>query len=178
MIYGLDVSLTNTGIAWEHGGGHLARVKSKGTKAATWGERQQRIWSVQHQIVAKLRDPSLVVIEAPAYATYTGSVHDRSHLWWLVVDSLAQRGVPVAFCPPTNRAKFATGKGNAGKTAVVEQVARRLGHLWTDIGGDDNAADAAALCAMGHEWAGAPLVEMPQTHLDAMRGVVWPEVAA
>ncbi len=72
---------------------------------------------------------------------------------------------------PNARAKYATGKGNAGKADVVREVTRRFDWF---TGGEDEA-DALVLAAMGADWLGYPIVPMPAVHRKALDAVQWPE---
>jgi crossover junction endodeoxyribonuclease RuvC len=102
-----------------------------------------------------------------------GSQHDRSGLWWLVLDPVHWdgRARDVVEVPPTCRAKYATGKGNAPKDAVLAAAIRRFPD-W-DITGND-VADAVILAAMGARHLGHPIDQMPAAHLTAMAAVRWP----
>lgn len=181
-VVGLDTSLAATGVAWvEHGAGRTRLVASTGHKGATWAERRQRLALQLNETLAWVIAPvpDLVVIETPSYASKSTSAHDRSGLWWMAVAALLDADVPVAFAPPKCRMQYATGKGNAAKPYVVEEARVRLGGIWTaGFGGDDNLADAAVLCAMGHAWLGEHLAQLPKTHLAGLVGVAWPERAA
>jgi crossover junction endodeoxyribonuclease RuvC len=73
---------------------------------------------------------------------------------------------------PNARALYATGKGTAGKGAVVDAVARRLPAWPTE--GDDNAADAVILMAAGRDWLGHAITDMPKTHRAALDKAIWP----
>jgi crossover junction endodeoxyribonuclease RuvC len=93
----------------------------------------------------------------------------------MTVDALdLLTGVQVAVVSPASRAKYATGKGNAGKDVVMREVARRF----PDFAGGEDEADALVLRAMGMDHLGYPMAPMPQTHRDALAAVQWPEVAA
>jgi crossover junction endodeoxyribonuclease RuvC len=168
-VVGLDLSLTGTGISTPDG---VRLVESKGAKAATLADRAHRLDSLMRKILRDCSAADLVVIEQPAFSRTQGSQHDRSGLWWLVVSSLIYAGVPVAEVTPSGRAKYATGKGNAGKDAVLGEVIRRFPG-YTDS--NNNTADAYVLMAMGLEHVGHPLVELPKTHRDALDAVRWPE---
>lgn len=128
------------------------------------------------RIVRELRDycteADLVVVEQPAFSRSTGSMHDRSGLWWLAVAKLRSLDRPVVEVTPTARAKYATGKGNAGKDAVLAAVVRRYPDV--EVTGNDEA-DALVLAAMGARWAGHPIDDPPKTHLAALEAVRWPE---
>ena len=66
----------------------------------------------------------LVVIEAPSLGqARQGGTLDRHGLWWLILDRLYTLDIPVVAVTPAARAKYATGKGNAAKDAVLLAVA-------------------------------------------------------
>jgi crossover junction endodeoxyribonuclease RuvC len=173
-VIGLDLSLTSTGIAVIDRDGPitLRRIATTGKTTDTLAERWYRL----DRIVGPLKhlvdrhQPALIVIEGPSYGSRTGHQHDRSGLWWLVVDALPE---PIVEVPPTVRMRYATGKGQAQKDAVLAAVVRRYPHA--DVTGND-VADALVLAAMGRRWLGCPIeTSLPNTHLAAMDGVRWPE---
>lgn len=184
-ILGVDFSLTSTGIATIHTGDgrehHIVdRIKSTGSKTATLTERNKRltqlacaVHSVAHTIDGEPAD--LVVIEGPSFGqARQGGQHDRAGLWWLAVSYLIDAGLPVAEVAPASRAKYATGKGNAAKDAVLAAVVRRYPDV--DVTGNDEA-DALILAAMGARHLGHPIeAALPQQHLVAMDAVRWPAV--
>jgi len=177
-IVGLDLSLTSTGIAIvDVASGELPawktfRVESTGHRGDTLAQRRQRLSDLAQAICAHVGNPRLVVLEAPAFSRTVGSQHDRSGLWWLIVDILALDGVPVTEVMPSGRAKYGTGKGNAAKDAVLAAAIRRYPDA--DIQGND-VADAVILAAMGARHAGFPVEGngLPIPNLSAMAGVVW-----
>lgn len=179
VVVGLDLSLTATGFAAD---GEWRSITSKGRAGDNLRARRDRLERLSAAIenaVDQASDrnpwrPALVVIEAPAFSRTTGHQHDRSGLWWLVVDGLIRTGYMVAEVAPTARAKYATGKGNAGKAAVVSAVSHRYGVTF----GDDNTADAFVLRAMGLDHLGAPLMPVPKSHREALAKVAWPEEVA
>lgn len=78
---------------------------------------------------------------------------------------------PIVIITPSQRAKYATGKGNASKDAVLLAVARRYPTVEVT---DNNEADALVLAAMIARLAGRPIeTSLPQTHLDALAKVRW-----
>lgn len=179
-VIGIDLSLTSTGIAVVHTSGEIlvARIQSKGNKEASLTDRRERLFKLDLAVwkhicdahESDLNNPPLIVIEQPAFSRQTGHMHDRSGLWWLVVSRAAQH-YDVAEVTPTARAKYATGKGNAGKDAVLAAVVRRYPHVET-TGNDE--ADALVLAAMGARHLGQPIDDLPKTHLAAMDAVRWP----
>ena len=182
---GLDLSLTSTGVAAiEADAITTGRIESQAPVTPrhprtgkplppTLRQRDQRLWDLAKAIIAATTGhlPDLVVIEQPAFSRNIGSSHDRSGLWWLVVRTLHGIGIPVAEITPTQRAKYATGNGGAGKDAVLLAVARRYPQV--EISGNDEA-DALVLAAMGARWLGSPIDDLPKTHLAAFDSVVWP----
>lgn len=170
VVVGLDLSLTATGIASTKGWSET--LKPTGMRA-----HQRLAWlhaALRMHIPATV---DLVVVEGPAYSRQAGQSghHERAGLWWLITHRLLWgRDVPFAVAPPTSRARYATGRGNAGKDEVLLACDRRFGHL---IAADDNnAADAVVLAAMGADWLGHPLVDMPAANRKALDGVEWPEM--
>ena len=76
--------------------------------------------------------------------------------------------------PPTNRARYAAGKGNASKDLVLQQAVFRSGRVFDD----NNAADAWWLWQMAlahYEPESRLLVKVPKTHLDGLTKVPWVE---
>jgi crossover junction endodeoxyribonuclease RuvC len=177
-VVGIDLSLTSTGIAaveFLPGGAWsctLRRVRSAGTAGDLLVKRATRLNHILVAVLGETAGADLAVIEGPAYASRHGRPHDRSGLWWLTVSALLDAGVPVAEVPPTNRAAYATGKGNAGKDAVLAATIRRYPDI--EVTGND-VADAVVLAAMGARHLGHPIeTSLPQTHLRAMDTVSWP----
>jgi crossover junction endodeoxyribonuclease RuvC len=117
----------------------------------------------------------LAVMEGPSYASEGKYSHERAGLWWLVLDTLVtDYKVPVAVVPPAVLKRYATGKGNASKDAVLAAVIRRYPDV--PVTGNDQA-DAWTLCAMGLRHLGHPAEEsLPKPNLAAMEKVDWPEV--
>jgi crossover junction endodeoxyribonuclease RuvC len=177
-VVGLDLSLTSTGIAivdlesvpvWD-----VRTIESKGKETASLDERRRRLSALREQITTCARAATLVVIEQPAYSRTVGSMHDRSGLWWLVVDELASWGIPVAEVGPTKRAKYAAGSGTAGKDTVLLAASRRYPDV--PMTGNDTA-DATLLAAMGARHLGHPVEKsLPAGHLAAMKDIRWPEL--
>lgn len=174
-VAGLDLSLTGTGLATSTG--IVGRIGNKGRKDATWPQREMRIRGLALTIgrwVEQLPDrPVLVVIEGPSYGSGTGQQWDRAGLWWRVLAGLVDAQLPYVVVPPSVRAVYATGKGNATKAQVVEAVTRRWGAVWPELGSDD-VADACVLAALGAQGLGEPLVPVPQSHARAVATVAWP----
>jgi Holliday junction resolvasome RuvABC endonuclease subunit len=173
-VYGLDISLTATGIASSLG--WCDAIGEDGITTLPLRHRDSAIHELADRIITTISPyVDLVVIEAPAFSRRGGGAHERAGLWWRIVHYLHSRGVPVAEVLPNLRSIYATGKGQAAKTQVVEAVTRRW-PAW-QTAGDDNAADAVTLMALGMDHLGAALCPMPAKNRTALDKVAWPEPA-
>lgn len=177
IVVGLDLSLTSTGAAriytFEHEPPAVLcdRIVSTGKKDASLEDRWERLRNLRNGIADLTKAADLVVVEGPSYGSKTGSQHDRSGLWWLVVAALHRDGIDVAEVPPSTRMRYATGKGQAGKDIVLSNVVRRYPNVIVQT---NDEADALVLAAMGARHLGVPIDDLPKTHLAAMDAVRWP----
>lgn len=166
LVIGIDPSLTSLGIAGPDWADAL-RPRS--------GQRAHlRLSWLRSEVADRTRRADLVVIEGPSYGhgAQTGH-HELAGLWWILTHDLWRRDIPVAVCPPAQRAMYATGTGNAAKGAVRDGVRRHFG-IDCDGPGRYDKADAASMAALGMHWLGHPLADLPQSHTRALDGVKWP----
>ena len=171
-VIGLDISLTGTGIACSAGWCDAIGLNGVTTKSLV--ERDAIIVNLSYDIAQHVGpETHLVVIEMPAYSRSGGGTHERSGLWWRVVHHLVAWEIPVVEVNTGHRGTYATGKWNPKKTEVVDAVARRWPAWQTH--GDDNAADAVVLMAMGLDAMGHPLATVPAKHRAALTKVAWPQ---
>jgi hypothetical protein len=174
LVLGVDPSLTATGYAWDP-----ARVGTLRPGGGASGlPRIQWHREALGALVAHVRRHDrlvLVVLEGPSYGhDHEKFAHERAGHWWALLDELDQLGTQVAIAPPAQVKMMAVGKGNGqgtDKPAIVSAARERLGYRGTD----NNEADALWLAALGYEKLGAPLAQLPQTHLRALGGVAWPK---
>lgn len=171
-IYGLDLSLTATGIASSAGWTEL--VGKSGITTMPLADRSTALSGLVEQIVLLVGNADLIVAEAPAFSKAGGGASERHGLYWLLVRRLLGLGIPIAEVTTGGLKKYATGKGNADKGAIVDAVARRWPTWHT--GGNDNLADAVVLCAMGLDQYGHPAATVPKTHRAALNAIAWPEL--
>lgn len=182
-IVGLDLSMTNTGLAiydvlladvrddyhpvrlhrlqskpeqWATG--PLERLKGSGRMrpSTTWMDRHRRMSDIVVRITEAVPDRSLVFLEAPSYASSGSGTFDRSGLWWWVFSELVALECRVVPVSPAQRMQYATGKGggkDAGKDAVIAGVVRAYPELAVT---DNNVADAVVLMMMARRAAGVP----------------------
>lgn len=164
-IVGVDLSLVSTGVA---GGAWTERIEPKRLTG------HQRLQHICDHLAGYTRNAALVVVEGPSFGSIGKGQHERGGLWWMVTHQLWRAGTPFAVVPPSNLKQYATGKGGAGKDDVLREVTKRF--PWFEGGNDE--ADALWLAAMGHDWAGQPIVAVPATHRKALTAVDWPDMAA
>lgn len=172
-VVGLDLSLTSTGVALIKDGGFAVvdRITSK-PKGSDLIARWERLYFLRQAIFQEVHGADLVVVEGLAYGSVSPHATERAGLWWFAVDYPLRHDQLVAVVPPACRAKYATGKGNAGKDAVLAAVVRR----YPDVAVEGNdEADALVLAAMGARWLGHPIDDVPAAHLTALDKCLWPE---
>ncbi|MDT0377300.1 hypothetical protein RM572_00730 [Streptomyces sp. DSM 42041] len=176
-VVGVDSSLTATGLAssrgWCNVTGHTDK-KNPLTKMPH-PARLAAMRLVRDDVLHHIGRPDLAVLETPAPSRSGGGSHERAWLWWELYAHLTDQEIPVALVSTNQRMLYATGKGAASKSAVVDAVARRW-PAWI-TGGDDNAADAVVLMAAGRDWLGHPLTTMPKAHRAAITKATWPDHA-
>jgi crossover junction endodeoxyribonuclease RuvC len=173
-VVGIDASLTGSGIAST--AGWCTTIGAPGVTTLPVAERADAIKTLAAKILLELGTPDLVLIEGPSYSSKGGGGHERSGLWWWIVERVASwETTAIAEVPPSLVKKYATGKGQAKKEQMVDAVARRF--PWFETKGDNNQVDAVVLAAMGADYLGTPLAPMPATHRSALDKVAWPEAA-
>lgn len=178
-VIGLDPSLTGTGLASSNGwcdviGYKRARTKDPGITQLPHPDRLTAMRGLVTRVLEHIGTPTLVVLELPAVSRSGGGAHERGWLWWQLYNQLHKRHIPIGLLAPNARALYATGRGNAPKTLVVDNIARRFPNWHTE--GNDNAADAVALMAAGRDWLGHPITNLPQTHRAALNKAIWPDL--
>ena len=173
-VFALDLSLTSTGAAYAldgevHTG--IIRSVSDGPIVTDQHARLRGIVKGIWGFLDTWGTPELAVVEGPSYGSKGAGTWDRAGLWWLVMDSLISNRIPVAIVPPSCRARYATGKGNADKDLVLAETVRRFDRILRN-----DEADALVLAAMGCDHLGHPLVAMPAANRTALVKVAWPEL--
>jgi Holliday junction resolvasome RuvABC endonuclease subunit len=162
-VYGLDLSLTSTGIASNAGWADVIRPAAK-------LRGHERLAFLRTEILDRSAGADLIAVEGPAFGAKGSAYHQLAGMWWLITHALWRRNDRVAIVPPSNVKRYATGKGNANKDDIMREVSRRFD--WFQGGND--SADALILASLAADHLGVPMVVMPQTHRTALSGVEWP----
>ena len=160
-IIGLDLSLTNTGIAYTDGD-----VRTMKTRALDGDLRLLDIVEAIGEAI-QLGATFAVIEDLPSNARsagITGMVHGAVRL------SLIEASVGYVLVPPATLKAFATGKGNADKTAMAIAALKRGGREFAD----DNQCDAWWLRAAGLDRLGTPPFPLPEAQRARLDKVSWP----
>jgi len=148
-VVGLDISLTNTGVAiWQDGVFAQSRkFGRKGKNDETIPQRRKRILTLADQVMEMTKPEfvALAFVEQPAYSQAGGSTWDRAGIWWEIIGGLVDKGVPIVQVAPNTLKLFATGGGGASKAEMITAALRR--HPEANVI-DDNTADATHLAAL------------------------------
>jgi crossover junction endodeoxyribonuclease RuvC len=164
VAIGLDLSLRSTGIA-TNGEPIVLQTDLLGVQRLAW---------LRDSIIAlvKVENNPAVFVEGYSFASKNSQSHAAGELGGVIRLALWEQGIPYVDIPPTTRAKFATGRGNASKSEVVSAVSARTGIVWSGKGGDDRC-DAWILREMGRVWLGQNELDWPQLNLSALEKIDW-----
>lgn len=163
-ILSLDLSLTSTG--YSHNG--ETGVLSFDEKGA------HRLWLMKRAVEDLVIRNSIdvVVLEGYSFASRNSQAHSIGELGGVIRLLLWELGKPVVVIPPTCRAKFATGKGNASKNEVISSVSAKTGKVWSNPGADDKC-DAWIMEEMVLSYLSKPRYDWPATNISALEKVDW-----
>ncbi len=177
LVVGLDIALVTSGVA---GPGWADHFRTTGLAG------EDRLQNILDTAATYYRNADLVLLEGAAYSRATQVGHDEmSAARWMIRCDLRKRRIPFAVITPDSRTIYATGrarwKDDDGRKLTPKQVKGKVrdeAALRYDITFDGAArydeADAYVLMAMGMDWLGYPLAEVPPTHSRALKGVHWP----
>lgn len=162
---GLDLSLTSTGVA----------VADRTAAISTGTSGPERLVVLRDGIVDLATSVSnpLVFIEGYSFASRNSQAHALGELGGVVRVALWEQGIAFVDVPPTVRAKFATGRGNASKAEVISAVSARTGIAWDGKGADDQC-DAWVLQEIGFALQGRERFSWPVTHREALDKIAVP----
>lgn len=166
-MMGLDLSLTSTGYSIDRETGIIS-TKTKGP---------ERLSIISNEIIdliaIKLVD--IVIVESYSFASRNSQAHSIGELGGAVRMRLWECGVPYIDIPPTCRAKFATGKGNASKNEVISSISAKTNIVWSGPGADDRC-DAWILEQMGLAYIGKSHYDWPEDNLSSLKKIDWEDL--
>jgi len=178
IVIGLDMALGTSGIA---GPGWADAIRTGHLRG------EARLQHIVDTAATFYRSADLAVIEGAAFSHAKQVGHDElSGLRWMIRCDLRRRGIPFAVVTPDSRTIYATGRARwkdeetgtkltpkQVKGKVRDEASRRYQQDFSGATRYDEA-DAYVLMAMGMDWLGYPLADVPATHARALKGVAWP----
>lgn len=155
-VVGLDVSLTNTGVAtlgctpddrWTV---HAYTVPT--APVAPGGGAPEpllldRMDYVASTVATACEHADVAAIERPAFAAKGNALSTLAGLWWLTFRRISRLDIPVVIVSATSAKKYATGSGNAAKRDMSRATVRMFPDVETRCGDEDDALVIAALAA-------------------------------
>lgn len=120
-VVGLDLSLTNTGVADENG---THRIAVRLERNASETMRVVRLRTLSQLVGKACKGADLVVIEGPGFNAAYSPQHSLGELAGVVKVCLLQWRIPFVIPTSTQLKKYATGRGNATKDAVLAAAIR------------------------------------------------------
>lgn len=163
-LLGLDISLTSTGYSISEKTGIIS-TKAKGP---------ERLSIVSKSVLQLCADEKIecVILEGYSFASRNSQAHSIGELGGCIRMELWESNIPYIEVPPTSRAKFATGKGNAGKTEVISVISSKTGLVFSGAGADDEC-DAWVLEQMGLQKIGLSNYSWTKEQLSALEKIDW-----
>ena len=163
-LLALDLSLVSTGFCSDKKMGIIATTEK--------GPKRLDLISSTIADTVKEEEIDVVIIEGYSFASRSGQAFSIGELGGVVRTTLYRLGVPFIEIPPTCRAKFATGKGNASKNEVVSSISAKTGIIFRNPGADDQC-DAWILLEMAKTYLGISSIDWPKVNKDALDKVDW-----
>ena len=163
-ILALDLSLTAAGYCLN---GEPGVIKSR---QRGW----DRIAEITQEVFVRTFGVDLVLIEGYAFGARGQAVYQIAELGGIVRFWLYQHEILTVEVTPATLKKFATGKGNAPKDAMIAAAIRRF-HLGEGHD-DNNEADAYLLWCLAREAYGGPVATLPAAQAAVAHALNWPRI--
>ena len=159
LVVGIDPSLTGTGlVAWHDGKVIIAKTLKNHPQ---W-DIIPRVLSIVEEISTEIGNivddigwylpPNMIVIEGFSYGSRGRGLFETAYLGYRIREELhvlnSEMHIPWMEASPNELKKFVTGKGNATKDIMMQQVLKRWGYEAKD----NNVADAYALAMIGVDY--------------------------
>jgi Holliday junction resolvasome RuvABC endonuclease subunit len=163
-ILALDLSLTCTGVCLN---GEPSRITSR-------QKGYDRLTELTHDIYRLTFGVDVVVIEDFSFGSKGSSLYQIAGLGYIVRLWLYEHDVTTVLISPATLKKFATGKGNSPKDAMIAAAVRRF-HLGEGHD-DNNEVDAYLLWCMAREAYGGPIAKLPAAQAAVAHALNWPRI--
>jgi crossover junction endodeoxyribonuclease RuvC len=159
LVVGIDPSLTGTGlVAWHDGKVIIAKTLKN---HPNW-DIIPRVLSIVEEISTEIGNivddigwylpPNMIVIEGFSYGSRGRGLFETAYLGYRIREELhvlnREMHIPWMEASPNELKKFVTGKVNATKDIMMQQVLKRWGYEAKD----NNIADAYALAMIGVDY--------------------------
>lgn len=163
-LIGIDLSLTSSGISI---GGITSQVKCSDRGV-------ERLCVLRGMFSSILSENYIThaIIEGYSFASRNSQAHSIGELGGVIRLLMHDMGIEFVEVPPTSRAKFATGKGNAGKTEVISAISSKTGVVFSGSGADDEC-DAWILEQMGLTKLGMSEYSWTKEQMSALDKIDW-----
>lgn len=148
LFVGVDPSLTGSGLCVVNHDGVLLHVGTIKSKKDQYPYALTRYLTLSKNILMWIQShvdgDCLLSIEGYSFGSRGAAVFSLAEFGGILRHTLAKEFKAYFEVPPTVLKKFATGKGNANKNVVLEQVYRKY-KVGSEILVDDNQVDAFCL---------------------------------
>ena len=171
-FYGIDASLTSTGVAaFVDGVWDCATITSK-PNGSSPGDFLDRVDDITGRTVAWLNpvNRDVIAIEAPAFHAKGKALDRMFYLFWAMVKAVREHHGEPWIIPPSALKKIATGNGNAGKDEMIIACTKRIPDAPVH---NNNEVDAVWLAVAASIQEGNPIIELPKNHTARLREHTW-----
>lgn len=168
-VIAFDLSLTSTGFAYTTGIGAAATFGTHRTGKQRGVQRLVYIREFVRQVVFGSGDSLVVIEDLPPSTRFAGNQSGLAEAHGVVKVLLHDLSREATYINVAKVKKYATGKGNADKPAMLSAAIQRLGY--TGSSGDE--VDALWLMHMGLDHLGRPAVAMPAVNRTALETIEW-----
>jgi len=143
---GIDPS-TKTGFVILGEDGQVQQQKEISSKKK---QDPERFIDLAQQVLDSVTPADFVCIEGFSYGSKGAGVSTQYGIGWMIRAELYKRGIHYIEVPPSSLKKFATGKGNCKKDAMVLPIFKK----WQFESDSDNIRDAYVLAKVAEALQG------------------------
>ncbi|KOP81993.1 hypothetical protein AMS60_05545 [Bacillus sp. FJAT-21945] len=125
----------------------------------------ERFMDIAKQVIGQICESDVICIEGFSYGSKGAGVSTQYGIGWLIRAELIRNGYSYYEVSPSSLKKFATGKGNAAKDAMVLPIYKHWGFEHPS----DNVRDAFVLAKMAQGLKG--LSSLTKYQIEALEKV-------